>query len=161
MQASWSPDGKWIYFVSNRSGSRQIWRMPAGGGEAVPMTEDGGEFARASQDGRALYFTRGEYGSLGLWKKDLESGVETHLEAPPIYDWGFCIANSRLYFTAPLSEGNYPIIGLDLQSGKAEVAGRIGFSPFAKFSVSQDGNRVVYSLQEKVNSDLMLVENFR
>lgn len=29
----WSPDGKWMIFISTRSGSRQLWIMPATGGE--------------------------------------------------------------------------------------------------------------------------------
>ncbi|MCG2586612.1 S9 family peptidase [Massilia sp. TS11] len=34
----WSPKGDAIYFLSARSGSSQVWRMPAGGGEAVQVT---------------------------------------------------------------------------------------------------------------------------
>ncbi len=33
---SFSRDGKWIYFSSNRTGAHQIWKMPASGGDAVP-----------------------------------------------------------------------------------------------------------------------------
>ena len=29
---SWSADGRWIYFSSNRSGDYEVWRMPADGG---------------------------------------------------------------------------------------------------------------------------------
>jgi dipeptidyl aminopeptidase/acylaminoacyl peptidase len=44
--AEWSPDGKWIAFVSDRPGSlpkspegkRQLWIMPADGGEAQQLT---------------------------------------------------------------------------------------------------------------------------
>jgi dipeptidyl aminopeptidase/acylaminoacyl peptidase len=38
--AVWSPDGKWIYFSSTRSGSAQVWRLPFGtGGEAEQVTK--------------------------------------------------------------------------------------------------------------------------
>jgi len=35
---SFSMDGKWIYFRSNRSGKDEIWKMPRGGGAATQVT---------------------------------------------------------------------------------------------------------------------------
>ena len=40
--ASFSPDGRWLYFASDRRDGWQIWRMPAAGGEATRVTRDGG-----------------------------------------------------------------------------------------------------------------------
>ncbi len=34
----WSPDGKYLYFVSTRSGSAQVWRLAIAGGEAEQVT---------------------------------------------------------------------------------------------------------------------------
>ncbi|HEX3758309.1 MAG TPA: hypothetical protein VHW23_06365, partial [Kofleriaceae bacterium] len=34
----WSADGSWIYFLSSRSGSSQVWRIRPAGGEAEPVT---------------------------------------------------------------------------------------------------------------------------
>src|SRR3954465_9443734 len=34
----WSADGVWIYFLSSRSGSSQVWRIRPAGGEADPVT---------------------------------------------------------------------------------------------------------------------------
>jgi dipeptidyl aminopeptidase/acylaminoacyl peptidase len=34
----WSADGRWLYFLSSRSGSAQVWRAPTGGSEARQMT---------------------------------------------------------------------------------------------------------------------------
>ncbi len=34
----WAPSGDAIYFLSSRSGSSQVWRMPASGGEPMPVT---------------------------------------------------------------------------------------------------------------------------
>ncbi len=36
----WSPDGKLVYFLSTRSGSSQIWRIAADGGEAEQVTRE-------------------------------------------------------------------------------------------------------------------------
>ncbi|WP_333609172.1 S9 family peptidase [Arsukibacterium sp.] len=38
-QVQWSHDGKAIYFVANRNGSEQLWRLPVDGGEALPVTQ--------------------------------------------------------------------------------------------------------------------------
>ncbi|SHG77279.1 S9 family peptidase [Massilia sp. CF038] len=35
----WSRSGDAIYFLSARSGSSQVWRLPVNGGEAVPVTD--------------------------------------------------------------------------------------------------------------------------
>ena len=37
----YSPDGRWIYFNSSRSGLMQIWRVPAAGGTAERVVETG------------------------------------------------------------------------------------------------------------------------
>ena len=55
--AVWSPDGQTIYFLSTRSGSSQVWRMPVGQpGEATAVTKlplDVGAFV-LSPDGSTL-----------------------------------------------------------------------------------------------------------
>src|SRR6185503_14676649 len=37
--ARWSPDGRWVYFMSTRSGSSQVWRIQPTGGEAEQVTK--------------------------------------------------------------------------------------------------------------------------
>jgi len=52
----WSHDGRYIYFVSGRSGSSQVWRLAAAGGEAEQVTGlplDVGSF-RIAPDGSKL-----------------------------------------------------------------------------------------------------------
>jgi hypothetical protein len=56
--ASWSRDGKSIYFASDRSGEWQVWKMPAEGGNAVPLTRRGGYVAFESPDGHSLYYSK-------------------------------------------------------------------------------------------------------
>ena len=53
---SWSPDGAFVYFLSTKSGSMQVWRVAADGGEATQVTDfalDVGSY-RLSPKGDAL-----------------------------------------------------------------------------------------------------------
>ena len=52
----WSADGRWLYFLSSRSGSTQVWRAPAGRSEAQQVTNLPLDIAlfRLAQDGRGL-----------------------------------------------------------------------------------------------------------
>ena len=53
---AWSPDGRSIYFLSTRSGSAQVWKLPLAGGEAQQLTAlplDVGSFV-LSPDGTRL-----------------------------------------------------------------------------------------------------------
>ncbi len=52
----WSADGAWVYFLSSRGGSSQVWRIRPAGGEAEPVTKlatDVGGFA-LFPDGKRL-----------------------------------------------------------------------------------------------------------
>ena len=52
---SFSHDGKWIYFRSDRTGAYQIWRVPLAGGAAEQITRHGGFSAYESIDGKTLF----------------------------------------------------------------------------------------------------------
>jgi Tol biopolymer transport system component/DNA-binding SARP family transcriptional activator len=56
-----SPDGRWIAYDGNRRGNEDLYKLPLGGGEPVPLTESPqDEFApRWSPDGREIAFYTG------------------------------------------------------------------------------------------------------
>lgn len=57
--AQWSADGRYIYFTSGRSGSTQVWRLNASGGEAEQVTHlslDVGSF-KVAPNGAKLALT--------------------------------------------------------------------------------------------------------
>jgi dipeptidyl aminopeptidase/acylaminoacyl peptidase len=65
---TWSPDGKFLYFTCGRhrpgnsgppyDGTNQLWRMPAAGGEIVPITQVGGGIDGfvLAHDGRSIVY---------------------------------------------------------------------------------------------------------
>lgn len=55
----WSPDGKWIAFLSDRSGKRNVWVIGANGGEARQITDVATSVTsyRWSRDGKMIAFT--------------------------------------------------------------------------------------------------------
>src|SRR5439155_1686151 len=55
---AWSPDGRWLAFMSNRSGKRNVWRVGLDGTPAEQLTDVVGELGefRWSPDGRRLAY---------------------------------------------------------------------------------------------------------
>jgi len=64
---SFSPDGKWIAFVSTRAGDANLYRMPADGGEARPLTKLSTGIADPvwSLDGKWIAFATDVYPECG------------------------------------------------------------------------------------------------
>jgi dipeptidyl aminopeptidase/acylaminoacyl peptidase len=58
-QPSFSPDGAWLGFISDRDGKRQIYRIALRGGEAEKLTsaDDGVNSFSWSPDGKSIAFT--------------------------------------------------------------------------------------------------------
>lgn len=70
-EAAWSPDGKWIAYVSDASGEEELYVVPQAGGEAMQLTKghvtrylrpvwspDSEKIAYSDKDGRILVISR-------------------------------------------------------------------------------------------------------
>jgi dipeptidyl aminopeptidase/acylaminoacyl peptidase len=101
--ASWSRDGRWIYFVSNRTKEWQVWKMPADGGEAVQVTKHGGYVAFESLDSKFVYFSR-DLWQTSIWRIPAGGGEETNIVNSS--EGGFAVASKGIYFIAPDPDGS-------------------------------------------------------
>jgi serine/threonine protein kinase/Tol biopolymer transport system component len=86
-----SPDGRWLVFDSNRRGNMDLYKMPLGGGEPVPLTDFAGdEFApRWSPDAREIAFyavTPGSRGSGQIMVMPAAGGPPSTLTNSPSFN---------------------------------------------------------------------------
>lgn len=44
--AVWSPDGKYIAYISDRTGETEVWLQPSEGGEPIQLTENNDTYIR-------------------------------------------------------------------------------------------------------------------
>ena len=73
----YSPDGKRIVFISDRSGSREVWIASSDGRNAVQLTDFGGSHTgtpRWSPDGRRIAFDSRPDGQTDIFTIDVEGG---------------------------------------------------------------------------------------
>ncbi len=84
-EPSVSPDGKFVYFESVRSGLSHIWRVNADGTDLKQFTS--GDFANlsptVSPDGRWVYFLSWRTGLQLLWKMPTEGGEAIQVTDKP------------------------------------------------------------------------------
>ena len=79
VQPSWSPDGRRIAYwaVSDPGGERNLWTIPAEGGEPTAVTADAAVDWNPSwsPDGTLLYFASDRGGSMNLWRVPVDSAT--------------------------------------------------------------------------------------
>ncbi len=79
LSAMVSPDGRWVAYYSDQSGSRQVHVRPlAGNGESIRVSSTGGTNPRWSGDGRELLYERGQE----IWVVPVEPGDTFQYGAP-------------------------------------------------------------------------------
>ena len=155
----WSPDGKWIYFTSNRSGRREIWQIPASGGQARQITRHGADSALVSLDSRTLYFQKET--TEGIFAIPSAGGQERRL-VDAVNNRSFAVTKSGIYYTRwRKGDRRNQLCLLDLTTLKSRVLTVLDGSIDQGLTVSSDEKTVLYTRNKDSNLDLMLVENFR
>lgn len=156
--AQWSSDGKWIYFLSARGGSDQVWRLDAAGGEAQAVTHlplDVGSF-RVSPDGAKLAVSMEVYADCAdlactadrLQKHEADKAKGVVYERLFIRHWDTW-SDQRLsrLFLIDLADANATPTAL-----APELDADVPSKPFgdrADYTFSPDSQRIVFSARVK------------
>jgi Tol biopolymer transport system component len=158
---SWSHDGKWIYFSSERSGDSQVWKIASEGGRPIKLTEHGGALPLESADAKSLFYTKTDS---RLWKIPLAGGQEQQVMADPVDGYGHAYAPGRkgIYFIRQVSDGRGRALAFfSFASRQTTTLADISHPVGLGLALSPDERLVLYSQIDHVASDLMLGENFR
>jgi Tol biopolymer transport system component len=94
----WSRDGRWIYFISDRSGRNEVWKMPSKGGEAVQISRNEAYQEEESPDGRFLYYSKGWPFLSSLWRMPVEGGEEVKILDSVHTDGRWTLGRAGVYF---------------------------------------------------------------
>lgn len=141
-----------------------IWKIPAGGGQPIQVTKNGGFRSQESPDGKYLYFTKPM--GQGIWRVQVAGGEETLVIRdfdPALADY-WQVVSDGIYFV-DASSSPYPTIKfLSLIARKrspiAMMAGPV-FPWAGGLSVSPDRRSIVYSQKTYQSSEIFLADNFR
>lgn len=152
---AWSPDGRWIWFLSSRSGSSQVWKIPVDGGEARPgpsLPLDVGAF-RLSPDGTKLAVALEVFPDLATADETKQRLDEKAKEKATgrIYDrllyrhWDTWKDGRRSHvFVVPADGGE----AVDVMKGMDADSPSKPFGGAEEFTFAPDGKAIVFTARE-------------
>jgi Tol biopolymer transport system component len=157
---SWSRDGKWLYFSSNRGNEpTQVWKVPyPSGGAPIQLTKKGGVGPVESADG-FVYYAR-TFDTDELWKIPAGGGEEALVMKGTGLDcWcDWALSPAGIYFTKGEWNGNLFYYEFVTRKTFSLVSlEKIGVFP----ALAPDGKSIVFSQLDQTDQTIMLVNHFR
>jgi Tol biopolymer transport system component len=124
----WSPHGHRIAYWSLPGGQRDLWTIPASGGEPVRVTDDDAVDWKPvwSPDGGYLYFSSDRGGAMNLWRIPIDERSGEPLGEPQPVTTGAAASRGhlsiaadgrRLAYVETITEANLQRIAFDPKSG--------------------------------------------
>lgn len=136
VSASWSRDGKSVYFRSDHTGRNQIWRVPFAGGPPEQITTDGGDTAFESADGKSLFYTKAA--SSPVFAKPLSGGPERQI-LPYVTSGAFVPVKDGIYYIDRRGDDRqYPLQFFQFSLDASRVLTRIQGEVHLGLTVSPD-----------------------
>ncbi len=148
-----SPDGKTVYYHSNRSGLTKIWSVPLRGGKPVQVTFGPSQdyHPAPSPRGRYLAYDSNRSGNYDIWLKDLRSGEDRQLTQArgPDFSPTWSPQEKAIAFTSNRGEGFQIYLYRFDKKGGALRKMTSGKAVHAHPSWSPDGRFLAYDRDER------------
>ncbi|MGB3542432.1 MAG: hypothetical protein WBA11_05840, partial [Rubrivirga sp.] len=162
---TWSRDGMWVYFASDRGEQWQIYRVPSAGGNAEAVTVRGG-VAAAEAPGGGLLLVRPD--QRGLWLLSEQDGEirDVRAERLPVNlspaDWAnWTVQGETIVALERRFDRAASIVRIDpVTRQRSTVAVVPEVAEDSGLGVFPDG-RLLLSQQERTDSDIVLVRDFQ
>ena len=158
---SWSRDGKWIYFSSNRGKEpNQIWKAPDGGGTPVQLTRNGGTSPTEGADG-FVYYSK-HFRSDEILKVPVGGGDETLVMKASGLDC-FCdwaLSSVGIYFVINDSARKGTLFLYEFDTRKTRLLMPLG-KRVTQPALAPDGKSLVFFQIDQWEQTIMLVNHFR
>ncbi len=163
---SWSRDSKFIYFYSNAAGRQEIWKMPASGGADVQITSGGAHSGEESLDGTTFFYSK--FDDAGIYRRDRSGGQDELMVKRTVPGW-WSVCDQGIYFAEIPGGGEFqdPPTLIKFWNYATRKISEVTLIekpinlPSVGLSASRDGKILVWAQIDHMDSDLMLVENFR
>jgi dipeptidyl aminopeptidase/acylaminoacyl peptidase len=158
---TWSRDGRFIYFHSNRSGSSQVWKMRADGSDPQQITRGGEYIAYESVDGDAIFYAKSDTApDNSLWTAGSSGGDERML-VPTLYRHNIAPVKSGVYVSTLRGlEGGSEILFYRFDDQKMQTVYRLPRPVALGLSVAPDESWLLFSQLDGSGADLMLIDGF-
>lgn len=161
---SYSRDGRWIYFSTDRNGGWEVWKMRPDGLEPARVVGNGAFAPTESHDGEWLFFTKQSEG--GVWRVPAAGGEEEKLTtAPAGNQWGqWSVTPAAIYLLSYAPPTKRHILRFDLKSRKTSEV-----MPVSRFPVHFDSAMsaaaseafLTWAQLDSAGSEIMMIDGFR
>jgi Tol biopolymer transport system component len=160
---SWSPDGEFLYFTSDRSGRYEIWKIASEGGEPVQLTFGGAYRPIASADGRFVYYTvhaAGASHGAPLFRVGANGGGEEEVfDTPVFHPENFDVVGNEIYYATAIGDTGVKAVRVfALLTGEDRELALMGETPNFGFSVSPARDALLFTQVDSHECDLVMFE---
>jgi Tol biopolymer transport system component/predicted Ser/Thr protein kinase len=157
---SYSPDGRYVVYMSDRDGSWQIYRMNADGSGARRLTTNDADnyHPRFSPDGRQIAFASRMDGDWDLYLMDLDGQlIRQVLDQPGDQYYPYFAPNGQRLSFMGKTDGKWEVFTIDVAGGYVQnVTNHPANDAYAAFA--PDGRHLVFQSDRDGNWEIYILD---